>query len=304
MAKRDRRKKNTYSLTGRIVATIQLSIFIIGVGFLCGLIGFLTLPAHSLLGTTTFLSYATVKQDIAREKEDEESAPKMQQETDGVILHGDRNSNKIALTFDAEMTEGMKENLLSGVVTSSYDKRIVDVLEQSHTKATLFLTGMWMQLYPKVTKELAHNPLFELASHSYADTSFDGYCYGLTPIPDSEDIKDIEITQELLQQATGSWNEYFRFPGGCYSKTDLHIVQNQAKLLVVHWDIAAEDGFNNNTQQIVQNVVNRTKNGSIIIMHLNGAPTAPKTADALPEIIKELKTKGFEFVTVSQLLGR
>lgn len=262
------------------------------------------MPEHTRIGAAHFLSYASVQQDITHEEEYQESVPKLEQETDGVILHGPRTSRQIALTFDGEMTDGMRANLLSGAVKSSYDKRIVDILDATQTKATFFLTGMWMQLYPKVTKQLAQNALFELASHSFADTSFDGYCYGLTPIPDSQDMNDIEITQHMLEEATGTWNSYFRFPGGCYSKADLDIVMKQAKLLVVHWDVAGEDGFNDNTEQIVKNVIDQTQNGSIIILHLNGAPTAPKTADALPEIIAQLNAKGFQFVTISELFGR
>ena len=36
---------------------------------------------------------------------------------------------------------------------------------------------------------------------------------------------------------------------------------------------------------------------------MNGAPTAPKTAEALPQIITILKTRGYEFVKVNELLG-
>ncbi len=44
-------------------------------------------------------------------------------------------------------------------------------------------------------------------------------------------------------------------------------------------------------------------NGSIILLHMNGTPTAPKTAEALPMIISTLKARGYEFVKVSELLG-
>ena len=36
---------------------------------------------------------------------------------------------------------------------------------------------------------------------------------------------------------------------------------------------------------------------------MNGAPASPNTAEALPEIIKILKDRGFEFVKVNELLG-
>ncbi len=219
-----------------------------------------------------------------------------------VIFHGPRDKKKIALTFDAEMTDGMKASLQSGQVKSLYEKRIVDTLNQTQTKATLFLTGLWIELYPDVTKELSKNPLFELGSHSYTDSSYHGFCYGLKQVPATLKIEDIGATEKLLRERAGVDNRLFRFPGGCYTPEDVKLV-NQADDTVVHWDVSGSDGFNNNTQQVIHNVIDNTQNGSIIILHMNGAPYSPKTAEALPTIISKLKDKGFEFVKVSELLG-
>lgn len=218
-----------------------------------------------------------------------------------VILHGDRNKKEIALTFDAEMTDGMRLNVLSG--KTSYDKRIVDTLNSTNTPATFFLTGMWVQLYPKDAQTIAHDPLFEIGSHSFADTAYTSNCFGLTQIPDTQDLEEIEATQKILHDLVGRDTKFFRFPGGCYSQTDLNVVTNTAGLTVVHWDVVAADGFNNNANLIARNVVDNAQNGSIVVMHLNGAPTAPKTADALPQIIQQLKDKGYTLVKVSDLLG-
>ena len=219
-----------------------------------------------------------------------------------VIFHGPRDKNKIALTFDAEMTDGMKKALVSGKVKSSYDGRIIDVLNKTGTKATLFLTGQWIELYPDVTRQLAKNPLFEFGSHSYNDSSFHGYCYGLKQIQDSLDIEQVGSAEKPLREYVGIDNRLFRFPGGCYSEDDVKLV-NKANDIVVHWDVKGADGFNDNVSQVIRNVIDNVQNGSIIILHMNGAPTSPKTAEALPEIITQLKRKGFEFVKVSELLG-
>ncbi len=219
-----------------------------------------------------------------------------------VIFHGPRDKKRIAITFDAEMTDGMKASLQSGAVKTLYDKKIVEILNQTHTKATLFLTGLWIELYPDVTKELSKNPLLELGSHSYTDSSYHGFCFGLKQISSTLKFEDIGATEKLLREHARIDNKLFRFPGGCYTPEDVKLV-NQAGDTVVHWDISGSDGFNNNTQQVIHNVVDNAQNGSIIILHMNGAPTAPKTAEALPEIISKLKDKGFEFVKVSELLG-
>lgn len=222
-------------------------------------------------------------------------------ESANVIFHGPRDKKEIALTFDAEMTDGMKANLLSGRVSSSYDKRIIDILSQTQTKATLFLTGMWIELYPDDTKKLSENPLFELGSHSYTDSSYHGFCYGLQQIPSTQTIEEIGAAEKLLREYAGIDNRLFRFPGGCYTPEDVKLV-SQADDTVVHWDVVGADGFNTNTNQVIRNVVDNVQNGSIIVLHMNGAPTAPKTADALSEIIKQLRAKGFTFVKVNELL--
>ncbi len=219
-----------------------------------------------------------------------------------VIFHGPRDKKKIALTFDAEMTDGMRAALQSGKVKISYDKRITDTLNQTGTKATFFLTGMWIELYPDLTDQFSKNPLIELGSHSYSDTSYSGFCYGLKQLPSTIKVEDIGATEKLLREHAHFDNRLFRFPGGCYTPDDVKLV-NTANDIVVHWDVVGADGFNSNTNQIIRNVVDNVQNGSIIILHLNGAPTSPKTADALPEIIRILKSRGFEFVKINELLG-
>lgn len=218
-----------------------------------------------------------------------------------VIFHGPRDKKQVALTFDAEMTDAMKAAYLSGKVKSSYDQRIIEILDTTNTKATLFLTGMWIELYPEVTSRLSNDPLFELGSHSYTDSSYHGFCYGLKQLPATLAIEDIGATEKLLRENARIDNQLFRFPGGCYAPDDVKLV-NQANDTVVHWDVVGADGFNNNTNQIIHNVLDNTQNGSIIVLHMNGAPTAPKTADALPQIIEGLKKRGFTFVKISELL--
>lgn len=217
-----------------------------------------------------------------------------------VIMHGDRHKKAIALTFDADMTYGMQRMLHDGEVNSLYDTQLIQELETSHTKATLFLTGLWIEAYPDVTKELAKNTLFELANHSYSHPTFHGYCYGLPTMGSLSEVDEIEKTQKLLL-GVGVDNHYFRFPGGCYGPSDISLLR-KLTISAVQWDVVAQDGFNGNEQKIVSNVVDNVHNGSIIVMHMNGFPNEPKTALAVSKIIKILKNRGYIFVTIDELL--
>lgn len=292
--KKTKKQPYLFPLTVVSINAVVLAAIAVAVGFLFLQSKTSVKPAHS---------DQTSQVDEYQEETASSSPVLGSQSSDKVILHGDRNKKQIAITFDAEMTYGMKDALISHKVASSYDSRIIDTLTKTQTKATLFLTGMWVQLYPDVAKKLAQNPLFEIGSHSYIDSSYAGSCYGLKPTADSEDLEEIETTQKILRDTLGVQNKLFRFPGGCYDDYDIKAVSDIAGLKIVHWDVVGGDGFNDNAASIVTAVVSHVQNGSIIVLHMNGAPTAPKTADALPEIIKELKAKGFTFVKVSELLG-
>lgn len=248
------------------------------------------------------LSYAYSLAEEKKAREDEYSHALYSKPTGEVISHGPRDSKHIALTFDADMTPGMKEDLLSGKVSTYYDTNTIKILTETQTKATIFMAGMWIEMYPEATKELAANPLFELSNHSYSHPSFDGNCFGLGEIPDELNREQIHKTQSLLQ-SVGVTNTYFRFPGGCYSQNDLDILKDVG-LSVVHWDVVGYDGFNHDSASIENNIIPHVQNGSIIVLHLGGAPNTPQTANVLPTIIAQLKEKGFEFVKVSELLTK
>lgn len=223
------------------------------------------------------------------------------QGSDQIIWHGPRNVKEVALTFDADMTPVMVDWLHSGQVSSYDDTRITGYLEQNKIKATIFLTGLWIQSYPQETKELADTSLFEFENHTYDHPSMAGYCFDQPQVPQSEYPYEIEQTQKLIQQYTHQTPKYFRFPGGCYDQADLDLVKKEG-LTTVHWDAVANDGFNASAGQIEQNVLSEAQNGSIIVLHIGGTPNTPATAAALPVIVTTLKKEGYQFVTVSELL--
>ncbi len=218
----------------------------------------------------------------------------------GIITNGSRDKPRIALTFDADMTPGMKGFLASGKVKSYNNTKIYALLEQYQLKATFFLTGMWMELYPDQVKAFLKNPHYELENHSYSHPGFLQPCYGLSSIGEKFKISQVLKTKMLLEQY-GIKNKYFRFPGGCASKTDVALV-NKLGLEVVHWDVIGGDGGAGSAKVIVNNVLSQVKNGSIIVLHSHGGPKVRFTDSALKAIIPALLKRGFQFVKLEELL--
>lgn len=76
-----------------------------------------------------------------------------------VVNHGPRVGNKVALTFDADLTDGMLRNLQTGRVTSYANVRIIDLLEREQVPATFFLTGKGVEQYPDLTQRIPTTPV-------------------------------------------------------------------------------------------------------------------------------------------------
>lgn len=215
--------------------------------------------------------------------------------------YGDRKTKQIALTFDADMTPGMAKRLKTGQVKSYFNSAVISVLEKYNVSATIFITGMWAEIYPGETKMLATNPLFEIGNHSYSHPGFKFPCYTLVYVNQANKEIEISKTQEIIEKITGIKPSLFRFPGGCHSQKDIDLV-NSNGLTVVGWDVSSTDAFNKNAESIVKRVLSQAKNGSVIVFHLHGGPNAPETAVALDKIIPELTNRGFKFVKVSQMM--
>jgi peptidoglycan-N-acetylglucosamine deacetylase len=211
----------------------------------------------------------------------------------------------IALTFD--LCEAAGE-------ISGYDREVVDYLRRNSVKATFFAGGKWMRSHPERTLQIMADPLFELGNHSWSHRDF----RTSTPEQMEQQILWTQAQYELLREELRSRPcaqrrasiqmekipkapRLFRFPYGACSAEALQIVA-QNGLPVIQWDVVTGDPARTQTAEgIARVVLRKTRPGSIIICHANGRGHG--TARALPLLVPELRTLGYEFVTVSELLA-
>jgi peptidoglycan/xylan/chitin deacetylase (PgdA/CDA1 family) len=151
-----------------------------------------------------------------------------------------------------------------------------------------------MESHPDVTRDLAEDPLFELANHSYLHRH-------LPRLSEPEIRDEIKRTQDIMFALTGKQGALFRAPFGEYDDRVLRVA-GELGLITVQWDVVSGDPDRRVTaRRMIAVVTGRVRNGSIIIMHMNGRGW--HTAEALPPIIARLKAEGYTFVTVSDLLA-
>jgi peptidoglycan/xylan/chitin deacetylase (PgdA/CDA1 family) len=209
-------------------------------------------------------------------------------------------SRVVALTFDLDMNAGMAAAARAGAVWINKDALSYLVTHNIH--ATLFMTGMWAEVYPTLAREMATNPNFEIGDHSYSHPAFHTPCYRLDGVNRAEQAREIQRAQQAIERAAGVVPKFFRFPGGCYDRQALDLV-HAAGLIPVQWSVNSIDAFNTYPQQIVSTVLAGVQPGSIVVMHLHGRANAPSTGTALRLLIPELEKRGYQFVTVSELLA-
>jgi peptidoglycan/xylan/chitin deacetylase (PgdA/CDA1 family) len=254
-------------------------------------------PAPVIIAPTVALAAETDRRDprLPRLPASGETTPAPR-----VLLGAATTSRVVALTFDLDMNAGMAAAARAGAVWINKDALSYLVTHNIH--ATLFMTGMWAEVYPTLAREMATNPNFEIGDHSYSHPAFHTPCYRLDGVNRAEQAREIQRAQQAIERAAGVVPKFFRFPGGCYDRQALDLV-HAAGLIPVQWSVNSIDAFNTYPQQIVSTVLAGVQPGSIVVMHLHGRANAPSTGTALRLLIPELEKRGYQFVTVSELLA-
>lgn len=216
-----------------------------------------------------------------------------------------RNLKVLALTFD------LCEEPLE---TAGYQSGIVDFLRSSGTHATFFAGGKWLLTHAERAQQLLSDPLFQVANHTWAHRNLrllNGEALLreiVSPQVVYEQLHDAlkaraciaPGTHRFAHEVASSQMTLFRFPFGACDPRSLDAVREQG-LVAVQWDVSSGDPWLGQTvDRMVRGVVNAVRPGSIVLFHANGR--GYRTEEALPRIIEELKARGYDFVTVGQLL--
>jgi peptidoglycan/xylan/chitin deacetylase (PgdA/CDA1 family) len=200
-----------------------------------------------------------------------------------VISRPEGAGRRVALTFDA----------CSTLDRSFYDDRVTRVLVETHTPATLFISGRWAETHLRQMRVLTQNPLFEIANHSFTHPH-------MTEVPVERQREELLWTQQILFSLTGRLPRFFRPP---YGEVDAELAQEagQNGLRTVEFDFPSGDPDRHiSRERLVQWVLAKARPGSIVVMHMNRRGW--HTAEALPEIIAGLRARGFELSQVGAMV--
>ncbi len=194
------------------------------------------------------------------------------------IYRVNTDEKKVAISFDCAW----------GV---DYTDRLLEIMDSEDVKCTFFMVEFWAEKYPEyVSKinEFGHEIGTHSATHPY-----------MSRLDKTAILKELESSTRVIEQITNKKVEVFRAPYGDYNDLLIDTAMEMG-LYTIQWDVDSLDWKNLSASEIKNRVVSRVKNGSIVLFHNQGL----HTAKALPMIIKELKSQGYKFEKIGDMIYR
>ena len=195
--------------------------------------------------------------------------------TESAFYSGLTTRREIALTFDDGPKPGLTEPL-------------IELLVREKVPATFFVIGRNAAANPDIMRRIAQAGM-ELANHSYTHRN-------LTRLTSAEIAAEMAQTQAVIYALTGQRPRYMRPPGGAWN-AKANTIARQWGLTPCFWTADVFGSEVVSAAQTAQAVIAQARPGAIILMH-NGKLS---TLQALPMILRELRAKGYTFVTAAAL---
>ena len=174
-----------------------------------------------------------------------------------------------------------------------YTARILKILYDNNASATFFVIGENAERYPSLIRA-EYDSGHELGNHTYSHGRLN-----------EKSVKtlynEIKKTDGIIKSITGEEPVLFRPPEGATSKIVLNCAE-RFSYPVILWSIDTKDWERKDAGKIADSVLSGIKPGAIILMP-EFVGTNSQTPQALRKILPALLEQGYEFVTVSELLG-
>lgn len=204
---------------------------------------------------------------------------------DIIIKHGNDEEKLIALTFD----DGPDKD---------FTPQVLDILKENNVKATFFVVGEMVSWSPEILKR-EYEEGHEIGNHTFTHINVAKRSY-------SEINKEINQTQEAIKKVTGKEPSLFRPPYRAISRDMCTIAKDKNMNIVLWSNLDPRDWSNPGVNYIVETIMNKVQNGTIILLHdyNNTRNSTTQTIQALKVVVPKLKAQGYKFVTVSELIDQ
>jgi peptidoglycan/xylan/chitin deacetylase (PgdA/CDA1 family) len=169
--------------------------------------------------------------------------------------------------------------------------QLLDILRQQGVRATFYVIGRNVDAYPEIARRIVAEG-HEIANHTYNHPH-------LTKVGAARLDSEMTRTTDAIVRATGRRPTNMRPPYGAINARVEQALLQKHGLDVIMWSVDPLDWRRPGAEVVRQRLVDGATPGGILLAH----DIHPGTIEAMPGTISDLKTKGYGFATVSQLLA-
>ena len=173
---------------------------------------------------------------------------------------------------------------------NEYLPSMLETLKKNKVKVTFFVGGQWAEDNPALLKKMQQAG-HDIQSHGYSHPH-------PTLLSKEQNKEEIVKTEKAIEKVIKKKTNLFAPAYGEFNQTVLEAAY-ELKYKTIYWSIDTIDWQKPSPEVLTARVVDKAHNGAIVLMH----PTA-STAKAMPGLIKDLKNKGYQLVTVTNLLKK
>ena len=189
------------------------------------------------------------------------------------VYRGNENNNNVSLCI----------NIYWG---TEYLDDMLTALKNENVKTTFFVGGCWVAKNVDMLKKI-YEQGHEIANHGYYHKDHNTIDY-------DRNVQEIEYNHKLVKENLGIEMNLFMPPSGSYGIQTLEAAENLGYTTIM-WSKDTIDWRDKDENLILKRATKNLQNGELILMH----PTEC-TKNALPNILKSIKSSGFNIVPVSQ----
>nr|WP_294791506.1 glycosyltransferase [uncultured Mucilaginibacter sp.] len=184
-----------------------------------------------------------------------------------------------------------------------YTPRILDILKKEKVPASFFVVGSMVEKNIPIFKRI-YNEGYEIGNHTFFHPD-------ISKISLDRVILELNSTRKLIESITGHSTILFRPPFNADAEPQtleeiIPVAESRKQSYITIGEsidpLDWEPGVT--AQQIIDRVKRDYKKGSMILLHDAGGDTREATVQALPEIIRFYKEKGYEFTTIADILDK
>lgn len=165
---------------------------------------------------------------------------------------------------------------------------LLDTLRRYQAHSTFCVVGTKAEEAPDLIRRMEAGGN-EVANHTYSHDN-------LNKLSPSEIEKEVLYADRVIANITHEHPRYVRPPGGEYDLRSVSVFARLHRTFAL-WSVNPGDWEKPPPQKIVDLVLKQVRPGTVVLMH----DDALNTIEALPQILSELKRRGYRFVTMSEL---